>query len=427
MFLRYIVRGSHTLTELSMSLAQQKDELDYFMALENSALYSRLVSGFKFENLSEDKKDEFLFLKSDKNLSVDKQELYNKFMPLLIQESHNRTCYALGVKPTVVNFIAFSKEDGFDEEDWFDFRESDGKIYLNSNKRYDLSRPSILLENINMATRQYSVYANIFKAVSKPENLDNKEYFLALTTAIKTYVYDKLAKNDPECNKQMLAVDYTTPIEIEKTIFSFEQTRKDFQSAKLYGGILRDKLRQDEEIYHDYLSDEGVADSLINLEDLFQNFKAFLVVNKMDASFGKIFEAIEKEYFSDYYSSLGADSVKGQGIENYIDYLEKEMFDRVGITMEEYLNYKNGQPSEREIDEGYGDDERVSERVIDEGYGDDEVPGYASEDEFDSYDLGAGEENATYKPMDSVLKDEGKIFNTKLPFSNLEAGEGMNM
>lgn len=430
MFLKYVIKNSPTLMEFGKSLVDQKSEQDYSFGLDNKELYSRLLSGFDFSKLPESEKDNFLFSNSKSLGSASKDVKYENLMPLLIQEAHNRTCYSLGVKPTTVEFTEFTEDKGLDSEDWIDFGEKNAKIYLNSNKRYDITRPSMLLENINMATRQYGIYANIFKAVNRPESLDNKEFFLALSTAVKVFVYDKLEQNDPQFLSQLMAVDYTTPIEIEKTIFSFEKTRSDFQSANLYGGALRDKLRQDEEIYHEYLSDEGVVDSLLNLEDVFQSFKAFMVVAKVDNSFGKIFEAIENEYFSDYYSTLGADTEKGQGIRAYIDYLEEEMFDRVGITMEEYLNYKNS--TQREVDE-YGEDEVISERYIDEGYGDDEEAtcynGVTGE-EFDSDDFGAGEDedNITYKPMENVIKPEGEIIDgVKLPFVNAVQDGGMSL
>ena len=255
MFLKYVIKNSPTLMEFGKSLADQKSETDYSFALDNKELYSRLLSGFDFSKLPKSEKDKFLFNSSNALNSVSIDVKYDSLMPLLIQEAHNRTCYSLGVKPTIIEFTEFTDDKGLDSEDWIDFGEKNAKIYLNSNKKYDIARPSMLLENINMATRQYSIYANIFKAVNKPENLNNKEYFLALSTAVKVFVYDKLEQNDPKFLSQLMAVDYTTPIEIEKTIYSFEKTRSDFQTAGLYGGELRDKLRHDEEIYHEYFRD----------------------------------------------------------------------------------------------------------------------------------------------------------------------------
>ena len=75
---------------------------------------------------------------------------------------------------------------------------------------------------INSEYREHTIYPakeNIFKALTDPQSLSDREYFLALSTAIKTYVYQDLKENAYQQYLIEIGVDYSTPAYIEQVLW----------------------------------------------------------------------------------------------------------------------------------------------------------------------------------------------------------------
>lgn len=398
----------------------EKDTTTTFSGLTPQHIYPRIVSDIDFLRLSEEDKSRYLFLASNQEGKVDKLDLYQYEMQLFSQEAHNKTARDLGVKPTMVLPCEFSKSRGIsDPTGWIIYDVVNSNMYVNAEKDYSIARPSYLLENINASTRQHSIFQNIFKALTDPASLSDREYFLALSTAIKTYVYQDLKENAPEQYAIEIAVDYATPAFIEQTLYGFSKTRSDFQAVGLYGGKLREDLRRNESIYHDYLQSELTVNCMTNMEDIFAYFKQSPLNAQSQGMLYGILSTLERATAHSFFNSLGADMEPGQSLSEYIDELEVEMYDRYGIPM----------PTEEELDEFTGEisdaleeeDEMLKQGIKPQGYG---VPVFRNgeevvdDEEFvDGYEDLTKDEMPTYKPMESVLPDEGVINNvSELPF-----------
>jgi len=363
-----------------------------FASILPKDLYSRLLSNVDFNKLSESDKSKFLFLRKENENTVNKKELHDYEIQLFGVEAHNRTAKSLGVPKTNIVYCNFSENKKMDPSEWFVCDSANGNIYINIDKNYTIARPSFLVENINAATRQHSINQNIFKAIKNPNSLSDKEFFLALTTALKAYVYQVLKENDRSAYAAELAVDYSTPSCIEQTLYSFTKTRDDFKSAGLYGARLQSDLRRNEEIYHEFLQDELLSNSLINMEDILHYFNKSELNQTSNGMLGKILDLLISKTASSFYNSLGADMKEEQSITEYINELEKEAFDERGIDI----------PTDEELEEFLESEQAQEKEDKDEGYS----------DEIENEDI-------QYRKMDSVLPDEGEIDEIKdLPFSN---------
>lgn len=407
-----LVANTKSLKNILDSNSIEKGEETPFSVISSHEMYSRMLSDIDFKSLSEKDKTALLFLRQDKEDEVDKNDLYYYETQFLTKEAHNRTSAQLGVSKTNVVFCNFQDNKHMNPDDWVLFDGTNGNIYVNLDKDYSKARPSFLLENINAVTRHHSVYQNIFKAIKEPESFSDKELFLVLSTAVKLYVYQDLKENDPMLYSQEIAVDYSTPINIEETIYAFSKTRADFQAAGIYGAKLQEDLRRNEQIYHTYLQDELVTNSLINLEDIFSYFKNSPLNESSNGMMGGLLDFIVKETAYAFYNSVGADMKKGQSITQYIDELEDEMFERCGIE----------KPSEEELEEFSGSDEYLRQEQIDK-YGYSNIPVDCEDEMYEEdgsfEDEEDDEEMPNYKKMDSVLPDEGRIDKIEfLPFHN---------
>ena len=415
-----LILNTRALQSAQEMSAQPKDTSTTFSGLLPQHIYPRIISDMDFTRLSEEDKSAYLFLAKEQEGKVDKLDLYQYEMQLYSQEAHNKTARALGVSPTMVLPCEFSKSKGITNPDgWIIYDVVNGNMYVNAEKDYSVARPSYLLENINASTRQHSIVQNIFKALTDPQSLSDREYFLALSTAIKTYVYQDLKENAYQQYLIEIGVDYSTPAYIEQVLYSFEKTRADFQSVGLYGGKLQEDLRRNETIYHEYLRTELAVNSMTNMEDIFAYFKQSPLNAQSGGMLYGILSTLERATAHTFYNSLGTDMEPGQSLSEYIDELEVEMYDRYGIPM----------PDEDDIDEFTSEhsdlfaeeDEILKQGGKPQGFG---VPVFRdrdSGDEFseegDGYEDLAPDEMPTYKPMESVLPDEGVINNvSELPF-----------
>ena len=393
----------------------EKGEATMFAGIPAYDLYPRLMSDIDFDALSEPEKTRFLFLKPDKAPFVDKKELHDYEMQVFAKEAHNRSSASLKVPKTNVIFCDFTQNPMMDPTNWVLYDCVNDNIYINLDKDYSIARPSYLMENINAATRQHSIYHNIFRAMSDPDSLTDREYFLALSTAVKAYVYQDLRENDPEAYRIQIAADYSTPSNIEEVVYGFAKTRADYQAAGLYGGELRDALRRNEETYYDYLENELLANSLVNLEDIFAYFVQSPLNQSSDNLLGAILITLEKELTASFYNSLGADMRVGQTISSYIDELEEDMFDRYGVAP----------PTDEELDEfvGSGDFERQEHLEALRQYQKEMglIPDGADDD------IENDDRMPEYRKMDDALPKEGKIDPIKiLPFHPTQDQGGQN-
>ena len=215
-------KGLSSLAEINFD---ERGQDTIFASLFPKDLYSRLISTTNFDSLSEDEKSRFLFLKKESEGSVDKSELHDYEMQLFGVEAHNRAAASLGVPKTNVVYCNFTANKQMPAEEWVMFDAVNSNIYINLDKDYSIARPSLLVENINAATRQHSITQNILQAIKDPNSLSDREYFLALSTAVKTYVYQDLRENDPQAYLTEIAADYSTPSNIEQVVYSFAKTR----------------------------------------------------------------------------------------------------------------------------------------------------------------------------------------------------------
>ena len=406
-----LVLNTKGLKSLYDSQSLDRGEDTMFSRLFPTDLYQRLLSDVDFERLSEGDKSKFLFLRPDKEGEVDKQELHDYEMQFFAKEAHNRTAASLGTPKTNVVFCDFSKNKLMDPTNWVLYDCVNDNIYINLDKDYSIARPSFLLENINGATRHHSIYQNILTALSDPNSLSDREYFLALSTAVKAFVYQDLRENDPEAYKVELAADYSTPSNIEEIVFAFTQTRKDFQSAGLYGGKLQQDLRRNEQTFHEYLQEELLTNSLVNMEDIFAYFEQSELNQSSGGMLSGILTLMVKGTAASFYNSLGADMQPGQTISDYVDQLEQEMYEEAGIEM----------PTDEELDEFMGSDEYAQQEELEAlrkyqkemGI----TPPTKEDDEEGYFEEGEDDGMPDYRKMDSVLPQEGKIDAIKvLPF-----------
>jgi len=411
-----LILNTKNLSSIQTLSEEPRGEETMFHGLYPQDLYPRLVSDIDFSKLSEEEKSKFLFLHPAKEGQVDKQELHDYEMMFFATESHNRTCASLGVPKTNIILCDFTKNPSMDPNNWVLYDGANDNIYVNIDKDYTISRPSFLLENLNGATRHHSIYQNILTAAKDPNALSDRDFFLALTTALKVFVYQDLKQNDPVAYTTLIAADYSTPSNIEEVVYAFDKTRSDFQQAGLYGGKLQEDLRRNETIYHEYLQNELLTNSLINLEDIIEYFNNSELNQSSDGLLGKMLDHMLRETAASFYNSLGAEMQPGQSITDYVDKLEREMFDEYGMEMptdeqlERYIKTGSTEGPDDEEDEEYYTALRE--------YEEEQAAFGMSDESAEAFD----DEEPKYPPMKSALPNEGVIQQIdKLPFHTYES------
>lgn len=427
MFLNLIL-NSTALKNVYDSKDIAKDTQSPFASLTPQYLYPRLLSDIKFDKLSEADKTALTFLDVSKQNFYNKKELWQTEIPMFAQEAHNNTCRALGIKPTQIIPCMFRDNAAMNADKWVIYDAANSNIFLNMGKDYTIARPSLMLESVNAATMQHKIYQDILRATTDPESLSDYEYFVALSCAVKTYVYEQLRVNDPQAYRIEIAADYATPDIITQVMYGFNKTRQDFQGVNLYGGAVREGLRHNEEVYYDFLSRELLTNTLVNMEDILGYFEHSDLNEVSSGMMFTILKGLERNCASAFFNSLGADMTKGQTISQYVDELEVEMFDRCGLEMpteQEVQDYiDETQPhfeSEEEAEEYYASikerGSQMSEEELAEYGNDNGVPtqyGEGFDDDAESDDV-----EPNYKEMQNVLPPEGKIDQiTSLPFHN---------
>lgn len=402
LFLANLMLNCEALSRFEAEYKNRGDVRTMFMNLPPKYLYSRLLATTKFDSLPQYKKDEFIFKKfgSKDNMFSDR-EVYDAEMQAFVQEAHNRTCKALGVKPTVVRFLEFSKQGLPDT--WAAFSTPTDEILLNVEKDYSITRPSLLVELINSMSKEHAIHANILTAMKNPEALSDFDYFVSVMTAVRCYIYDQMHEyNSYEELASFKGDEGFSPMYLTQTLYSFSQTRKDFQEAELYGGAIQEGLRRNEVFCYNNVSDSSLSKSLIATEDLIGYFDGTMLNEVSNELMGKILKTIINETATKFYNKLGADMKPNESVSDYIDRLEDELYEEKDIekpTDEEALEYMGST---------YGDEKGLDE----EGLDDDENSKDLESESEDDEDL------PFYRAMENVIPDEGKVFTvSKLPFS----------
>lgn len=370
-------------------------------------IYSRLLSSIEFDKLSQRNKDEFLFKRYCRFNGISDDKLYSMALATLAQEAHNRTCRSLGVKPTRIRIGDFEKS-GLNEDGVACYDILNDEIFLNIKKIYSQPRPSLLLETINSCTFEHAVYNSMITALQDSEKVDDKLFFIDLITATRVYVMEQMKEyNSNEEISQLRKEEVVSPLFLTQALYSFSKTRSDFQSAEIYGGKIQAGLRKEEVSCCNKISEIMLGDSLISMEDLIGYFEGTDLNQESNGFFGKIFKSVVNTMAPKFYNYLGADMEDGETITHYVNSLENELFEKMGIE-------KPSDKEDLEIDEDYdGDDEFQGEDEDLDEYKDDEN-NLDTDDEENSFT----EDDAQYRSMRNILPDEGKVFKVQhLPFS----------
>ncbi len=408
---------------VSSSIEREEDDFDtVFSVLSDAQLYSRLLTDINFSKLTEEQKNAFLMLKPEMNGEVDKENLYANEMRDFVQEAHNRTSKALGVKPTKVIVCNFAENPLMDPWAFSSYSVENGNIYINSQANYSEVRPSFLLESINARTYQHFTFQNLAKAVTNPDKLNDVNFYLALTSAVKTYVYQENSEPQTDGN-YLIDDDGYTLSSIAAQIYAFEKTRQDLQSAGIYGLHLRDGLREAEEDFHRDLQNYIGNDSLLNSEDMFAFYKGSSLNSSSNGYLGSILNKMDSLYSSTFYNLIGATMESGTSVKEYLDQLEEDVFNEYGLTPptdEELAELMAIEEAQREFyreqqelglfpeeDNEENDDSFLQDNSLEE---DEEYNDGKQNDRGD-------EQKINYKPFKSVLGQEGNVdLITSLPF-----------
>lgn len=411
-----LVLNTKNLSRLNGRKMDSLSEGRFIEELSPKNLYSRLLVSTKIDELSEDEKRKFLFLRKD--MPVDDKSNYNKIMKSFVREAHKRTCGALGVDETKIVYCDFKENLALISTFASVYDYNNGNIYINKGLDYSKKNPSSFLEEINTRTRSHSIHKNIICAIENPDALSDKDYFLALMTALKHYLYEYAKTSlDRQTYDTMLTLDYCTPEAVESVIYGFLQTRKQLQLAGLYGGKVQEELRQLEKDMYNLLQDELLDELLRNHEDMIDNFVHSDLNKRSGGLLGTILKGLEKQLASGYYNSLGAEMEKGKDVTSYLDKLQDEKLKKLGIDVdsEEWKNVMEMQKFQEEsegFEEGFEDED--GEEFLDEELEETNE----AEEEFD-----VDEEEPNSEPnlnkFRNVLPLEGKIDKlSKLPFEN---------
>lgn len=387
---------------------EEGDLKTIFSSISNTQLYSRLLGDIDFSKLSVEEQTKFLFLKPELVDSVDMQNLYANEMRQLVQEAHNRTCASLGVKPTNVVVCNFGENPLLDPWDYSAYDVTNGNIYINSEMDYSSVRSSFLLENINARTFQHSISQKTLTALTSPESLSDIDYYLAVANAVKEYVYETYDEPDDEGHYLEDEESYT-PGAVTAQIYAYEKTRQDLQSAGIYGGKIRQELRESEEDFHKDLQETIGNESLINTEDIFAFFKGSPLNASSNGLLGRILDTIDVGYTSVFYNALGANMQPNTSVKGHLDTLENKMFEDYGLTP----------PTDEELQELIEIENQLRSQAeeLGEDYEEDGSEELTEEDEQGDEESSSEDKVITYRPFESILGAEGVINNFKvLPF-----------
>lgn len=410
---------------LSRGNRKSVDVLDSYNALDNlsaNKLYSRLLAGAKFAGMGNSQKRDFLLApQSVEDGKLD--TLYSKRMKEFVMQAHKRSCDSLGVGETKIVYCDFKANPALDEDFFSVYDFNNGNIFINNNISYEKQTPSYFLEELNTRTRSHSISRNIFKAIQSPDSLGDKEYFLALMTALKCYLYQYVKTSfDKETTNSVTLLDYATPEKVESVLYGFKGAREDLQKAGLYGGEIRDKLREGEGDFYELLQKSLLEECLRNHEDMIDNFKGSPLNEQSGNLLFTILKGLEMNLASNYYNSLGAKMEKGQDVTSYLDKLQKEKLKSFGIdaTDEELdeiarMNY--------DIEENGEFDDVMAEDDEYQNSHDDIMDVEEELREIDD-ELSEIEEIEEYNEFDNVLPKEGKINEVKdIPFRKFKQQE----
>ncbi len=391
----------------------KEDTRTLFPDLTDAELYSRLLSDINLSTLSGKEKDEFLLIDSNLSRVFPQETFYKTRMRNFIQEAHNRTCSSLGIKPAKMVFCQFDGSKGMDPQEFSSFDVANGKIYINSGADYLNARPSILLENVNARTYQHFIFQNIASSIKAPDKLSDKDFYIAVETAVKNHVYQEHSNPNSQGNFLLNEDDHTAG-SIQSQIFAFEKTRQDLQSAGLYGDRVRNELRRSEINYHTALQKYLGNESLLNTENIFAYYRQAEINASSGGLMGELLDKIDGLFASSFYNSIGATMTPGTSVEQYLDILQGSTFSRndfITPTLEELEalsssdNFLLGMSLEQ-----------VSALT---SYNQDELS-----DEAEESVLSDESEYFAYKPFEDVLMPEGSIyFNIKLPFHNFNLSQ----
>ena len=381
---------------------------DIFKELPNEELYSRVLSTTKFEKLSQKDKDLFLFKNfNSSNKQILDEQMYEIEMLGFINQIHNRSCQDLGVKPTQISFVNF-KNEALANSVYGCFNMTTDEIYLNVEKDLYNQNPAFLVKLINGLTMEHAIYSNILTALANPEALSNDDYFVAISTAVRFYCLRDMEKYDFYDNVKDFIKDHLySPSVISESIYALVKSREDFQSARIYGGELREFLRGDEENFFESLSDEIVGKSLIATEDLVEVFKHTSLNQQSEGFYGQIFENIVNAYARDFYNNLGVNMEKDETLEEFIDKLDAELFEERGVDM----------PTDEELKEFLEEKEKLDNFS---NLQEDEEDVYEDEEhrDIDADEINEKEQEELNYHVENVLPNEGCVFNiVKIPFS----------
>ena len=383
--------------------------------LSNSQVYSRILSGIKFDSLSKSDQKNFLF----KIVSTEcTKEDYDNLVTTLIQESHNRTCKSLGIKPNLIHFGSFA-ENNLSEKLWSGYMFSHNSIFFNTDKDYSQERVSYLLEVVNYITRNYYHFQKMNEAVTVKNSMSNEEFFLAVSAGVEVYLREQLREKNPEEFQRFLSYKGLLPMDVDQEAFSYEQTRKDFQSAHLYGGKIQESVRETEESYYEYLRTNGslLAKSIISTLGVIELFKTTDLNKSSNGTMGVMLETVFNEYGRQFFNKFGADIKKDETLESYAQrLLDESNFQGVEDLMnamveEEISQYMEEAPEDEDQNEEYPE-----ENLDDENSEQAQKP-----NDMNSVSFFELLYRIPFRDMQDALPEEGEVYDVqKLPFSPAE-------
>lgn len=400
-----LVINSETLSRLSNKRVDSFCTNIFFEKLDPRNLYARLLTNVEVDKLSDDEKRRYLF--AGKDVDINNKGLQNRITKELVKEAHKRTCDSLGVGETRIIYCDFNENPAFDASFCSVYDYSNGNIYFNNKQDYSKKSPSYFLEEINTRTRSHAIHKNIEMAITDPESLNDKDYFVALMTALKHYIYE-YAKRDFDKTTVMgiMSLDHATPEAVDSVIYGFSQTRKQLKLAGLYGGEIKEGLRTTEKDMYELLQRELLDTMICGHEDMIDLFEHSPLNEQSGGLLGTILKGLEKQLASGYYNSLGASMERGQDVTDYLDQLQKEHLRHLGKDEEEIEQLLNGSMTQNNmLEENF----EMFEESFDEEFGEMEESEFDEEErerEMDE-DMDEDIDEEPFNPFRNVLpKDE---------------------
>lgn len=415
-----LVLNSETLSRLANKRVDSFCANVFFEKLDPKNLYARLLTNVDFEKLSGDEKRKYLF--ADRDANVDDKGFQRKVTKEFVKEAHKRTCDVLGVDTTRIVYLDFKDNSELDPNYCSVYDYSNGNIYINSGLDFSQKSPSYFLEELNTRTRSHAIHKNIMTAIKDPEALSDNDYFVALMTALKHYVYEYAKRDfDKSLTMGILSFDYATPEAVDSVIYGFSQTKRQLKLSGLYGGETKDKLRTAEKYMYDLLQSELLDTMLCGHEDMIDNFVVSPLNEQSGGLLGTILKGLEVQLASGYFNSLGANMKKGQDVTAYIDQLQREHLEHLGKDEDEIEQLMNVSMLQNDMSED-GLDEEFEEEPYEEEYEELEESEFDNEEyeeleesEFDNEEF----DEEPFNPFRNVLpKDEKEdnvsgLFGTK--------------